>query len=195
MRSPTVLVALAALLLTVACGATSPGPGAGLSGGGASMRVLSPSAVPDVPSKTTVLTAGDLTKDASIPDLLSKLSAWGYVDGRQRLFQGQSRHLTFVVSRALLFQGSAGAGAYVEFVHSNATSFFGIAGSQPLVAQGRSGWQFTPSACSCHLANPVVIGVVADGSGVAWLEINGPDATATLLLDLLDPARSVPATV
>jgi hypothetical protein len=136
----------------------------------------------------------DLSKDAAIPGLSSKFASWGYLQGAQRTFQGESRHLTYVVSRALVFKDFSGASAYVDFVHTNATAFFGISGVQPLVAQGRSGWQFTPAACSCHMANPVVIGVVSSQSVVAWLEINGPDATPALLLGLLDPVNNVWAT-
>jgi hypothetical protein len=40
----------------------------------------------------------------------------------------------------------------------------------------------------------VVIGVVSGGSSVTWLEINGPDATPALLVNLLDPANSATVT-
>jgi hypothetical protein len=178
---------LAALLIAAACGtaSTPSADGAGL---------LSASAVPGVPYTTTVLTVVELSRDASVPDLGSKISALGYVQGAERTFQGESKHLTFVVSRSLTFQDAAGATAYVALVHDNATAYFGVAGVQPLVAQGRQGWQFTPSACACHLANPVVVGAVSSGPDVSWLEINGPDATPSLLLSLFDPSNSVPAT-
>ncbi len=179
--------ALAALALLSACGTTSAGStdAAGL---------LSASAVPGIPYTTTALSVGELAKDASIPDLASKISALGYVQGSERTFQGESKHLTFVVSRSLEFKDAAGAAAYVGMVHDNATAYFGVAVVQPLVAQGRQGWQFLPSACACHLANPVIVGAVSSGRDVAWLEINGPDATPALLLSLLDPSNSVPAT-
>ena len=178
----------AILLLAAACGSvatqgSATGP----------LPVLSTSAVPGVPSKTTALTADELSKDASIPDIASMLASWGYIGGVERTFQGQSRHLTFVDSRALAFEDPNGAEAYVAFVHDNASSYFGVAAVAALDAQGRSGWQFTPAACACHMANPVEVAVVSSGANVSWLEINGPDATPALLVRLLDPSQSVPA--
>jgi hypothetical protein len=159
------------------------------------MRVLAASSVPGVPSVTTVLTEDDLAKDASIPDLASQIANWGYVDGRQRTFQGQSRHLSLVVSRALVFQHPTGAASFVAFVRKNSGAYFGDATQvQALRADGRSGWMFTPAPCACHMANPAMIGVLEMGPQVIWLQINGPDASPALLLRLLDPNRSVPTT-
>ncbi len=177
-------VALVALLFVVACGSNAA-PVADAAG------LLAASAVPGVPYTTTVLTVSELSKDAAIPGLESMFSSWGYVDGAERTFQGQSHHLTYVLSRSLAFHDSAGALAYVAFVHDNTTAYFGVAGVQELTAQGRPGWQFTPAACACHMANPVEVGVVSNGSTVSWLEINGPDASPALLLSLLDPTNSV----
>jgi hypothetical protein len=182
--------ALQALLIIAGCGSPSPPPAA------SEMRVLATTAVPGLPSTTTVLTAVELSKDASIPGLAAMLSSWGYVDGRERVFQGESRHLSLVVSRLLIFKDAGGASTYVRFVQSNASAFFGVAVTiEPLVAQGRTGFQFTPAACACHMANPAIVGVLDAGTSVVWLEINGPDATPALLLSLLDPAQSVPATL
>ena len=185
------LAAAAVVLFAAGCGSASS---VGQSGATGPLQVLAASAVPGVPSTTRPLTVDLLSKDAAIPGLGSRFASWGYVDGVERTFQGQSRHLTFVDSRALEFQDAGGAEAFVAFVHDNASAYFGVAAMQQLSAQGRPGWQFTPSACACHMANPVVVGVVSSGSSVAWLEINGPDATSALLLSLLDPSNSVPTT-
>jgi hypothetical protein len=143
-----------------------------------------------------VLTAGALANDASIPALAANLRSWGYIDGRERTFQGESRHLMLVISRSLIFKDATGARAFVGFVQANHGAYFGITTIlQPLVAQGRSGWLFAPPLCACHLANPAVIGILDAGSSVVWLEINGPDATPALLVNLLDPALSVPTTL
>jgi hypothetical protein len=160
------------------------------------MQVLSPSAVPGIPFVTKVLTAGALANDASIPALAAKLRSWGYVDGRERTFQGESRHLMLVISRSLIFKDTTGARDFVAFVQAHRAAYFGGSTTlHPLQAQGRSGWLFAPPPCACHLANPAFIGVLDTGSGVVWLEINGPDATPELLVNLLDPALSVPATL
>ena len=158
------------------------------------MHVLASSALPGVPSVTTVLTVKALAADASIPGLADRVRSWGYVDGRERVFQGESRHLTLVISRSLVFNDATGASTFVAFVHANSGAYFGGSTTrQALVAQGRAGWLFTPPACACHMANPALIGVLDAGSTVVWLEINGPDATPALLVELLDPALSVPA--
>ena len=174
--------AVVALVILTACGSVSTTSTAGTD---STSGLLAASAVPGVPYTDTVLTVGELAKDASLPDMASRIGSMGYVKGSERTFQGESKHLTFVVSRFLDFTSSAGAAAYVAYVHDNATAYFGVAGVQPLTSQGRQGWQFTPSACACHLANPVVVGAVSNGPVVSWLEINGPDATPALLLSLL----------
>jgi len=204
MSRPAVLgAALAVLLLTAVALASCAGgtkmethatPSVGPAQ--SEMRVLAPSAVPGLPSTTQVLTIGELAKDAPIHGLTGRLAAWGYVDGRERTFQGESRRLTSVISRSLVFGDPAGAAAYVAYVRAHATTYFGVAtGVRPLKAQGRPGWLFSPPACACHLANPVLVGVVRDGSHVVWLDINGPKATRALLMRLLDPAESAPTSV
>ena len=185
---------LSMTLVTAACGAASmrsPGTGSTVA---PSMPVLAASAVPGLAYRTRVLGVSDLAKDASIPGLSARIAGLGFVDGRERTFQGESRHLTLVVSRFLVFKDAAGAGSYVALVHAESASFFGGAvGQQALMAQGRSGWLFRPPACACHLASPVLVGVVNAGSAVVWLEINGPDATPELLMSLLDPAETATA--
>lgn len=187
-----VAAGLVALLVLAGCGSAST-PTSATSGTDSTLGLLSASAVPGVPYSDSLLTVAVLTKDAALPDMASRLSSMGYLKGAERTFQGESRHLTFVVSRILDFATTAGAEAYLAYVHDNATAYFGVAVAQPLVAQGRQGWQFTPSACSCHMANPVVVGAVGSGPVVSWLEINGPDASPALLLSLLDPSNSAPA--
>ena len=195
MRPSVLFGALLALLVSVGCAGplstrsvpSTPVPAK-------AMRVLASSAVPGVPSVTIELTVRELAKDASIPGLASRLASWGYLDGLERTFQGPSRHLTLVVSRSLVFRNPSGARSFVAFVLKNSGSYFGsVVQVHRLMAQGRSGWVFTPPLCACHLANPALIGVLDAGSDVVWLEINGPDATSALLVRLLDPNRSVPS--
>jgi hypothetical protein len=182
-----------ALVITCACG--SPATHAAPSSPVVEMQVLSSSAVPGIPFVTRVLTAGALANDASIPALAAHLRSWGFVDGRERTFQGESRHLMLVISRSLIFKDATGARGFVAFVQANYAAYFGSTTTlHQLTAQGRSGWLFAPPLCACHLANPAFIAVVEVGSSVVWLEINGPDATPALLVTLLDPALSVPAT-
>ncbi|HXY71617.1 MAG TPA: hypothetical protein VEM41_03670 [Actinomycetota bacterium] len=195
-RAAVVGAALATLAVT-ACGnraATNPVPATSVPA--AEMRVLAASTIPYLPSTTTVLTTTELGKDAPIPGLAGKIASWGYLDGRERTFQGESRRLTTVISRSLVFRSATGARRYVAFVRAHATQYFGVAtGVGSLTSEGRTGWVFSPPPCACHLANPVLVGVLDDGSNVVWLDINGPKATRALLVQLLAQSASAPATV
>lgn len=133
------------------------------------------------------MSATDLAKDAQIRGLAAKIASWGYLGGRQRTFQGESHHLTLVISRALMFRDAAGAQRYAAFVREHGAAFFG-AGVQArrLTGHRLSGWLFTLPSCACHMANPALIGVLNAGSRVIWLEINGPAATPVLLQRLLE---------
>jgi len=153
--------------------------------------LLDVGAVPGLAVVTQSLPAGELAKDAAVPDLHEQLVSDGYLGGRERTFQGPSRHLSLVTSRALVFGSSTGAATFLAYVHAHAIGYFGLGTEvRPLVSAGRAGWVFLPAACACHLANPVLFGVVRSGDRLAWLEINGPAATLGALTDLLRPARS-----
>jgi len=157
----------------------------------ARLPVLATSAVPGISSVTTRLTTADLAKDAAIRGLAAKIASWGYLGGRQRTFQGESHHLTLVISRALIFRDATGAQHYAAFVREHQAPFFGTSvQARPLPGRSGSGWLFIPPPCACHMANPALIGVLDAGSRVLWLEINGPTATPVLLMRLLDSVRN-----
>jgi hypothetical protein len=96
-----------------------------------------------------------------------------------------------VSSRSLLFASPAGANAFLEYVHARAQQWYGI-GTEvtALMSAGRDGWLLEPPQCSCHLATPLLVGVVQDGAHLAWLEISGRGATAAGLTALLAPDSS-----
>jgi hypothetical protein len=180
---------LLALLAASGCG--QPGNQRGPVISSAALPVLAASAVPGIPSVTTRLTTADLAKDAAIRGLAAKIASWGYLGGRQRAFQGESHHLTLVISRALLFRDALGAQRYAAFVREHQAAFFGASvRAQRLPGRSTPGWLFIPPLCACHLANPALIGVLNAGSRVLWLEINGPAATPALLVQLLHTVRS-----
>lgn len=157
----------------------------------AALPVLATSAVPGISSVTMRLTTADLAKDAAIRGLATKIASWGYLGGRQRTFQGESHHLTLVISRALIFRDATGAQHYTAFVREHQAAFFGTSvQAQRLPGQSVPGWMFTPPLCACHLANPALIGVLSAGSRILWLEINGPTATPALLRRLLSTVRN-----
>ena len=153
--------------------------------------MLSAAAVPGLAVTTRAVPVTLLEKDAQIPGLGTRLVMDGYLGGRERTFQGPSKDLSLVVSRSLVFRLPAGAADFVRVVHDEATTYFGL-GTEvaPLSTTAGRGWLFRPAACACHLANPLRLGVVQDGSRVVWLSINGPLATDARLTTLLAPDLS-----
>jgi hypothetical protein len=184
------LILLLALLTASGCGQAGSQHSPVISDSG--LPVLATSAVPGIPSVTTQLTTADLAKDAAIRGLATKIASWGYLGGRQRTFQGESHHLTLVISRILIFRDATGAQHYATFIREHQAAFFGTSvQAQRLPGRSGSGWLFIPPLCACHMANPALIGVLNAGSRILWLEINGPAATAALLLRLLGTVRNV----
>ena len=180
---------LLALLTASGCG--QPGTQHSPVISNAALPVLATAAVPGISSVTMRLTTTDLAKDAASRGLAAKIASWGYLSGRQRTFQGESHHLTLVISRALIFRDATGAQHYAAFVREHRSAFFGTSvQAQRLPGRTGSGWLFIPPLCACHLANPALIGVQTAGSRVLWLEINGPTATPALLVRLLDSVRT-----
>jgi len=90
-----------------------------------------------------------------------------------------------VVSRSLRFRTSPGAAAFVAYMHQQVGSFYPFALTSRLSMPGRSGWVIRPPLCGRHMATPLVVGVTAQGRKVSWLEINGPQASARVLTQLL----------
>jgi hypothetical protein len=121
-----------------------------------------------------------------MPALAHELSAWGFVVGADRYFQGQSHDLQLVDSRTLQFKDAHGASAFIAFVRAHAAAYLG---SFPRVrgfaSRGRIGIVAVAQECQCHLAQPAYLGVVAREGTVTWLEINGPGATPRRLASLM----------
>jgi hypothetical protein len=203
---PLGVFALVGALVGVLVGGCASGSGSAAAGSGASAvasaagsgvvpssaaPVLSTAAVPGLAVTTRTVPVTLLEKDAPVPGLGARLVMDGYVGGRERTFQGPSKDLTLVVSRALVFRRASGAADFVQQVHDKATTYFGL-GTEvaPLDTAAGTGWLFRPPSCACHLANPLRLGVVQDGSRVVWLSINGPLATDKRLTALLAPDLS-----
>ncbi len=146
--------------------------------------VLPAAAVPRLPVVTDRLSASDVSKDSTTPGLANRLRGWGYVSGWERTFQGESRELTLVVSRSLMFRARRGAMAFVDYMRVHVAGFYPFASVEPLFATGSSGWMFEPPECACHMANPFLIAVSVRGRQVLWLEINGPLASPDALRSL-----------
>ena len=176
MRWPAGLAAVLALGCAGCGTATSP-PAA---------PTLPASAVAYLPSTVKALTPSFLAREAQVPELRGRLGTWGFLSGRQRYFQGESRRLQVVDSRTLRFRHGAGASAFVAFMRSHLNPYLGgFAAVRPLASDGRAGFVATAQECQCHLANPAYLAAVARGGTVTWLEINGPRATRQALVTLL----------
>jgi len=146
--------------------------------------VLPAGAVPRLAAVTDKLSGSDVSKDSTTPDLANRLRGWGYLSGWERTFQGESRKLTLVVSRSLMFRDRNGATAFVDFMRDHLAAFYPFASVEPLFATGSSGWMFEPPECACHMANPFLVAVSVRGRRVLRLEINGPLATPQALRSL-----------
>jgi hypothetical protein len=177
-RAAAVVVTGALCALAAACGGGSPERVSS----GPRPAALPASAVPYLESSERPLTAAGMAKETGLPELAGRLREWGYDAGSRRYFQGPSKRLQVVDSRTLRFRSAAGAQAFVAFVRSRPAAFLG--GGLPardFASRGRRGILVVGAACSCHLATPVLLGVVAGGPVVTWLEINGPGASRRAL--------------
>lgn len=177
-------VSVLAVLAVGACGsASAPSVAVG------PPPTLSPHAVPYLPSRLHVMTEAALAREAGAPALRGRLREWGFEVGSDRYFQGESRQLQVVDSRALRFRSSTGAVAFVAYVRRHASVYLGAyPGLRGFTSRGRTGILVTGQPCTCHLANPAFLAVVARGGIVTWLEINGPGATRHRLAALMAAA-------
>jgi hypothetical protein len=170
MRRAFVLV----VLLTFAgCGSSSPPEGE---------PVLPAAALPGLEATTQPLTAEDLAGDFG-----TDVQVDGFVSGTERVFQGESRDIDRVVSRTLEFDDAAAAKAYVDLARAHVDDLYGVGTTaEPLEAGARSGYLIDPAACACHRASPTLTAVLASGSRVTYLEVNGggvdPAAVEALLV-------------
>lgn len=172
-------LAAAAAISLAGCGGDAVGHPRPVTG------VLPPHAITGLPEVTKALTAIDVQKDSSRPGLAARMRRWGYRSGWQRTFQGESRRLTLVVSRSLMFGTGTGAAHFVAYLEGHINAFYPFAISKPLAVSGQAGWLIKPPLCACHMAQPVYVGVTRAGRQVRWLEINGPRASGALLTSLL----------
>ncbi|MDQ2984803.1 MAG: hypothetical protein M3R70_12925 [Actinomycetota bacterium] len=173
---------LALLVLAVAtgCGGETSTTAGGL-------PLLPRSALPRLAVTTTGVRASQLASDFGRGrGLERRLERWGFIRGRERVFQGQSARIDRVVSRGLEFRRAAGARRYVRYVGAHPATLYGVGSSAgALVSRGRSGFLVDTAACACHRAAPTWLGVVGRGRLVVWLEANGGAVDEAVLRSLL----------
>jgi hypothetical protein len=143
---------------------------------------LPAAAVPYLESSQRTLTAAVVAKETGLPELAGRLAAWGYESGASRYFQGQSKRLQVVDSRAYRFRSPAGAATFLRFIRERPGAFFPGAGERrAFAAGGRRGLAIEGLPCACHLAQPAYFAALADGVTVRSLEINGARASVKTL--------------
>jgi hypothetical protein len=189
MRVRLLAVAMGALAIA-GCGSTTPGDGSGAAVISAP-HVAAPATLPAeavsyLPSTTKPLSVGFLAREAGAPQLRAQLGAWGFLDGADRYFQGESHRLQVVDSRTLRFRSSGGASSFVQFMRGHLSSYIGLVATiRRYHRSGRTGFVAKGQPCACHLAQPAFLAIVARGQTVTWLEINGPEATPRALSSLI----------
>lgn len=157
---------------------------------GGSLPVLAPTAVPGLAATTHPVATHDLSADVDGGSRFERLlRGWGFTRGRERDFQGPSQKLDRVVSRTLAFDGARGASAYVAWLGAHPAALYGAGSSATrATSRGRGGFVIDAAPCACHRASPTLLGVVAHGGRVTWLEANGGGVTRRVLLGLLAQA-------
>ena len=139
---------------------------------------LSAAAVPYLESKARTLSAAVVAREAGLPWLAGRLAEWGFQSAASRSFQGQSKRLQVVESRAYRFRTPAGAAALMRAIRKQPGAFFAAAGkARGFTSDGRRGIAVEGLPCSCHMAQPAFFAAVSDGATVSSLEINGARAS------------------
>jgi hypothetical protein len=171
-RSALVLV-LAAFL--AGCGGSASEP----------LALLPASALPELKSSTHEVEMEDLAADFGD----GKRTFPGFVQGRERVFQGASERFRTVISRTLEFEDTEAAQGYVTYFREHRGAVFGTGtNARALESKGRSGYLVDAASCACHRAEPTLVAVVADGPRVTYLEVNGGGAKPAALEALLAQA-------
>jgi hypothetical protein len=194
-----VFAALAAVLLLVGTGCdggasspepvTAPTPPVDALVATARAGLVSPRQLPGLSGATKTLDADQIADEAADPAVGSRLDADGFVVAVRRDLRGRARDVTGADSRVLVFAQPQGAESFLESVAEDPDPFFGgPADVRPLSIKGAEGVLITPPMCACAGAQPVYVGLVADGSRLLWLQITGPRATAADVRDLLGRA-------
>jgi hypothetical protein len=146
------------------------------------LPLLPASALPELESSTEDVTAEDLAADFG-PGVEPFP---GFARGQERVFQGESQRFDRVVSRTLEFDDAAAAESYVTFFRSHLADVFGTGTkASPLENEGRKGYLVDAASCACHRAEPTLAAVVARGSRVSYLEVNGGGAKPAPVVALL----------
>jgi len=187
--SVCVIVTLSVMMTSACAQPTQTATSASVSAP-APVRLLQSSPTPGLSATTIDVSPQSLEHEGTVKGVANELISAGFVNGRQRTFQGPSKDLTLVRDRELLFTSARGATTYLNSVKAQATAYFGEAtGVSALTHGSQTGSLFVPPECACHGANPVLTAVLTDGPLLSWVTINGPQATKKRLEEVLSQPR------
>jgi hypothetical protein len=164
------LVLVLVLGTTTACGSGEDPP--------APPATLGAAALPQLDSRARTLAAADVAFDALEPDSLRQLLVEsGYQTGSEREFSGKTKTFDHVVARALVFETSDGALAYLGWLRGHGDDVLGRAVPAKIEPPGEAGVAFALERCgTCKKELPTFLAGWQRGETVLTLLAAGSGA-------------------
>jgi hypothetical protein len=159
--------AIAGLALLVSCGPQTDPP--------ITLDPIPAAALPGTPSDPVELDPGVVaTEGVDAAELDALLQDAGFVAGTERSFSRTGAGRRRIVARVLVFETTAGAARYLEWLEVNAPALILGAEPDPRIRVPRGGTAFVrePDPC-CHNETRSILAMWSDGARVITLEIGG----------------------
>jgi hypothetical protein len=183
----TRFVGVASILVLVITGCATRAEPRDASGTDALVPVLPASALPRMTSVMTTVDEDHLANEVTHPDeMRALLTDAGFLRAAQRSFGGGTGAFSRVLARALVFDGDAGASAFM--------TWFGDAAPEEIITaeridpagvpEGVVVFRHLPSGC-CHNDVPVFLAAWQRGSSVLFLHVGGRRANARAFVELV----------
>ena len=165
------LLALAVVLGTAACGGDEGPPPA--------PETLGAAALPGLDSRARTLATADVAFDALEPASIEELLAEaGYETGSEREFSGKTKTFDHVVARTLVFESADGALAYLGWLRGHGDDVLGRSIPAKIAAPGESGVVFELERCgTCKKELPTFLAGWQRGETVLTLLAAGSGAS------------------
>jgi hypothetical protein len=183
----TRFVGVASILVLVITGCATRAEPRDNPGTGAMVPVLPASALPRMTSVMTAVDEDHLANEVTHPDEMRALLAdAGFLRAAQRSFGGGTGVFSRVLARALVFDGDAGASAFMTWFGDEAPEEIITAERiDPTgVPEGVVVFRHLPSGC-CHNDVPVFLAAWQRGSSVLFLHVGGRRANAPAFVELV----------
>jgi hypothetical protein len=170
--------AIAGLALLVACGSRSDPA--------TELEPIPAAALPGSPSEPVVLDPAAMATDAGdAVELEALLRDAGFVAGTERSFSRNGAGRRRMVARVLVFETSAGAARYLQWLEIHVPDLIGGAELDLGLEVPRDGTAFVrqPDPC-CHNDTGSILAMWSDGARVITLEIGGQAVRADVAVEL-----------